>query len=99
MIKSESIRFSLTFQNDKIIRSRDTGSMDPLEDYTIIKDEHNIIQAVRPVNKENYNQVYSYEFLTFSKKSGRGMEVWQNITKNNERWTDDSIGSYFFQCE
>lgn len=99
MIKSDSVRFTLTFQGDKIIRSHENGSMDSLEDYTIIKDENNIIQAVRPANKENYNSVYSYEFLTFSKKSGKGMEVWQNVPKDDERWTNDGIGSYFFQCE
>lgn len=99
LIKSDYHKFSLDFKDNKIIRSKDVGSFPKNEDYTIMKDSHGIIQAMRPVQNENLDKNYEYEFISFSKNTGHGMQFWHNVKKEKEAWTDDSMAMYFFKCE
>lgn len=98
LIKSDYVHFSLDFK-DKIL-SRSTGvGQSKTEPYTIILDSHDIIQAVRPVKPENFDSADSYEFITFSKATGKGMEIWHNVANFQNLPNPDSIGSHFFQCQ
>lgn len=90
--KSEYITFTINFQGNTLDRSPEAGE-EKAEPYTIIKDTHDIIQAIRPVKQEDLDKATSYDFITLSKRTGKGMEIWHNTSEPY------SIGSYFFQCK
>ena len=96
--KSDSVTFSLDFEGDTIRQSLQPGQQ-KTEAYTVIKNTDDIIQATRPVKKENFTTSDSYDFMTFSKTTGKGIEVWHNVANFQNMHNSDSIGSFFFQCK
>lgn len=99
LIKNDYVHFTLDFHDKTLIQSVGVGQT-RTEAYTIIKDSHDIIQAVQPVKLENLDIADSYTFITISKKTGKGMEVWHNLARTVGKLADpDSIGSHFFQCQ
>jgi hypothetical protein len=95
--KTDYIDFTIDISKDSIIRSLDPGT-ERSEPYKIIINSHDIIQAVRPSKTAGLDEEHQYEFITFSKTNGKGMEVWQNVSQK-ESPTTNAISSFFFQCE
>jgi len=103
--KDDWVTFSLDYQEKILKRSRDIGSSQTMEPYTIVQDSHNIIQAVRPIKNmdttgsKSLPELGSYDFITLSKVTGKGMEVRHNLGKWMNLPNSDSITSNFFQCK
>ena len=99
--KADNIAFHLDIKSDMLIRSKNPGTLDRLEHYSIIKHDNEVIQAVRPTQDKHIDTSHQYEFITLSKNTGYGMEVMHNVEANTEKepWRDDSIISFFFVCE
>lgn len=95
--KANYVNFSLDISYEKniITQSRQPGEPQK-EPYTVVKNDTNIIQGLRETIFSN-NFGSEYTFITLSKKTGKGMIVWNNTESLSQQ--ADSISSFFFQCE
>lgn len=97
LIKADYRDFILNFdyKNNEIIRSKDPG--EPNKDpYVIIQNDDKVINAIRKNKLDNFFG-YEYQYLTISKKTGKGAIIWLNSEDFNQN--KDNINTEFFQCE
>lgn len=102
-VKSDYIKFSIEFLGQKNMKLSASDGRNI--DYKIIKDTDDVIQGIGTTNSPrlkipiptptDLKTITAENFITLSKKYGKGMEVWHN----GEWYGDASIGSFFFQCE
>jgi len=95
--QSDYFSFSLERAGNELIRSLDPGTS-KTENYTIIRENDYLLQAVRPQPGSADTAPDAFEFLTLSKQSGRGMEVWQNNLSFADFPYSEGIGSFTFAC-
>ncbi len=96
-IKADYDNFTLDFDEGKktIIQSRQPGEIQK-PPYKIVQNDSYVMQGIRnELFDEKLGSIY--EFITLSKKTGKGMMVWHNT--EDESQTADSMASEFFQCE
>jgi hypothetical protein len=97
LIKTDYRNFNLDFDysHNEIQRSRDPG--EPVKDpYVIIQNDNNVINAIRKTKLSDFFG-YEYQFITFSKKTGKGIIAWTNTQDYSSN--QDSFAAEFFQCE
>lgn len=97
LIKTDYRNFVLKFDypNNEVIKSFDPG--EPLkEPFVIIQNDNNVINAIRKTKIDDFFG-YEYQYLTLSKKTGKGIISWLNTENFNS--DEDSIASEFFQCQ
>lgn len=96
MIKTDYRGFILDFDypNNEIKKSRDPG--EPLkEPYVIIQNDERVVNAIRKTRLDDFFG-YEYQYITLSKKTGKGIITWTNTQDYNSK--QDSFASDFFQC-
>lgn len=97
LIKSDYVHFSLGIdEQKKTLERSNTGGEMSSGPYTIIQDDDFIIHAMRK-NIFDSLSINEYEYITLSKKTGRGIRSWMNIDVKDEE--KSNIASDFFQCE
>jgi len=97
LIKADYMSFTLDFDysNNEIKRSRDPG--EPLKKpYVIIQNDEKAVNAIRKTKINDFFG-YVYQYMTISKKTGKGIIAWINTEDYNP--SRDSLNSEFFQCE
>lgn len=97
VIKTDYRSFNLDFdyRNNEIKRSRDPG--EPIkEPYVIIQNDERVVNAIRKTKLDDFFG-YEYQYVTISKKTGKGIITWTNTQDYNSQ--QDSFASEFFQCE
>jgi len=98
LIKSDYVQFSLLVDEDKqTIQRSNTGGEMSRGLYTLVQQDDVILHGIQ---KNVYDDGFSkreYEYITVSKKTGRGMRMWVNV--NLKYKSGNGIASDFFQCE
>jgi len=97
LIKTDYMGFTLDFDysHNEIKRSRDPG--EPIkEPYVIIQNDERVVNAIRKTKLDDFFG-YEYQYVTLSKKTGKGIVTWTNTQDYNLQ--QDSFASEFFQCE
>jgi hypothetical protein len=96
-IKADNINFTLDLNISKaeIRQSSQPGEILKVP-YTVIQNDINVLQGIR---KSKVSDFFGnvYDFITISKKTGKGMMVWNNSEDENP--SSDSIASFFIQCQ
>ncbi|HLL60135.1 MAG TPA: hypothetical protein VK338_00300 [Candidatus Nitrosocosmicus sp.] len=96
-IKADNIEFKLDINDERnsITRSTEPGERTK-EPYKLIVNDTHLVQGIR---NTKLNDIFrsEYEFITLSKKTGKGMRVWNNTDDHHPQ--SDSIASFYFQCE
>lgn len=96
LIKSDYRNFSLDFsQPNQITQSSEPGEPHK-EPYSINSESENIVHAERIFTPNDFFGE-TYEYITVSKTSGKGMKTWVNTDRDDLE--NDSMVIDFFQCE
>ncbi|MDO8611021.1 MAG: hypothetical protein Q7R95_10880 [bacterium] len=96
-IKNDYSNFILDFDygNNEIKSSSQPG--EPKKDpFVIIQNDNNVVNAIRKTKLDNYFG-YEYQYITLSKKTGKGSLTWTNTQDFDPHL--DSFATEFFQCE
>jgi len=97
LIKTDYVNFTLdlNYTKNEIVRSKEPGEPNK-NPYSIIQNDTKVVNAIRKTHIDDIFG-YQYEYITFSKKSGKGVSSWINTQDySSDR---DSLASEFFQCE
>jgi hypothetical protein len=93
MIKTDYRNFDIDINDieEKISKSKESGESDK-EPFKIIVNNNRIVTGFRKTQYTDF--AYKDQYLTLSKKNGKGIIYWINTIKN-----DQNIASDFFQCQ
>jgi hypothetical protein len=96
IVKADYVKFTLDIDSETstIVQSPQPGES-AKEPYKVIQNDEDNVQAIRTAAIDDFYG-HVYEYMTLSKKTGKGMLVWTNTDDNIPQ--GDSISSTFFQC-
>jgi len=93
MIKTDYLTFDLDINDvkEKISKSKEPGEIYK-EPFKIIENNNRVITGFRKIKYDDFT--YEDQYLTLSKKTGKGIIYWINTIKD-----DQNIALEFFQCQ
>lgn len=103
LIKADYVQFSLTVdEQNGILERSNTGGEMAHGPYIIMENDDVVLHAMRKTVFERthpFEDIHEgvYEYITLSKKTGRGIRAWVNVDFQNAK--DDGVVSDFFYCE
>ncbi len=94
-IKADYIKFSLNFSKNMTLIEQSLQPGEPVKElYKIVENNENIIHGIRNTRLDDFH-AEEYEFITLSKKTGKGMVSW---IYSQDNLNSDNIALEFFQC-